>query len=189
MADQPADAPNAYVRLTAPALEDLERLLKKDPQIVRWALKKMILLERDPEAGEPLLGQLIGWRKLTVGDRDWRIVWRVTADDAGTVTITIAEVWAIGARSEAAVYDEMNARVAQAEQTPSTTALAEVIALLGRHAARDDVEASVEPQADPVPVWLRERLVHTAGLDHADVDQMTGADAMQRWDRYMINGE
>lgn len=189
MANQAADTPNAYVRLTTPSFEDLERLLKKDPQIVRWALKKMILLERDPEGGEPLLGQLIGWRKLTVGDRDWRIVWRVTTDDVGTVTITIAEVWAVGARSAAEVYDEMNARVAAAEQTPSTMALNEVIALLGRHAARDDLQASVEPQTDPVPDWLRERLVHTAGLDSSDVEQMTGAAAMQRWEHYMTTGE
>ena len=37
-----AAAPAAYVRLTAPAVEDLLRLIKVDPQIVRMALKKMI---------------------------------------------------------------------------------------------------------------------------------------------------
>lgn len=189
MAGQPGDTPHTYVRLTDPALDDLERLLKKDPQIVRWALKEMILLERDPEAGEPLLGQLVGWRKLTVGDRDSRIVWRVTSDDGGKVTITIAEVWAVGARDEAEVYGEMQARVAAAEKTPSTTALAEVIGLLGRHAARDDLEAAVEPSSDPVPDWLRERLVHTAGVDPSDVDQMSGEAAMQRWEHYMTTGE
>ena len=169
MADQPPGAPNAYVRLTAPAFEDLERLLKKDPQIVRWALKKMILLERDPEAGDPLLGSLVGWRKLTVGDRDRRIVWRVTIDDAGSLDITIAEVWAVGARSKAEVYDEMNARIVAAEQTPSTIALGEVIEMLGRHAARDDLAVSIEPRTDPVPDWLRERLIHTAHLLPRDV--------------------
>ncbi len=72
-----ADQPRAYVRLTEPAVEDLARLVRLDPQVARQALKKMILLERDPEAGEPLLGALIGFRKLIVGDRHWRIVWRV----------------------------------------------------------------------------------------------------------------
>jgi mRNA interferase RelE/StbE len=189
MADKPADAPHAYVRLTAPAFDDLGQLLKKYPQIVRWALKKMIRLERDPEAGDPLLGQLIGWRKMTVGDRDWRIVWRVTTDDAGTVTITVAEVWAVGARSEAEVYHEMNSRVTEAEQTPSTMALAEVVEMIGRHAARDDLVASVEPQADPVPDWLRNRLLHTAGVDRSEVDEMTGEEAMQRWESYMTTGD
>lgn len=42
------------VRLIEPAVEDLRVLLEKDPQIVRWALEKMLLLERDPEAGEAL---------------------------------------------------------------------------------------------------------------------------------------
>ena len=189
MTDLSAVTPRAYVRLTTPALGDLERLLKKDPQIVRWALKKMILLERDPNAGEPLLGQLVGWRKLTVGDRDWRIVWRITTDATGTATITIAEVWAVGARSEAEVYAEATARIAGVDRTPSTIALAEVVEMLGRHAARDDLVASTEPHLDPVPVWLRERLVHTTGLREGDVDLMTGEEAMQRWERYMTTGE
>jgi mRNA interferase RelE/StbE len=64
------------VRLTEPAFEDLQTLLRLDPQIVRWALKKMLLLERDPEAGQALHGVLIGWRKLVVGDRDRRVDWR-----------------------------------------------------------------------------------------------------------------
>ncbi len=181
-------APRAYVRLTAPAFEDLERLLAKNPQIVRWALKKMLLLERDPEAGDPLLGQLVGWRKLVVGDRDWRVVWRVTTDTEGTVTITIAEVWAVGARSDAAVYEEMGARVAAADQTPSSMALADVIELIGRHTARDDLHAAIEPRPDPVPNWLRERLQHTAGLHSNEIDNMTGEQAMQRWEHYMKTG-
>ncbi len=49
----------AYVRLIEPAVHDLERLLRIDTQVVRWALKKMLLLERDPLAGRPLLGELI----------------------------------------------------------------------------------------------------------------------------------
>ena len=187
MTDAP-DGAHAYVRLTAPAFNDLETLLKKDPQIVRWALKKMLLLERNPEAGEPLLGQLIGWRKLTVGDRDWRVVWRVTADAEGTVTITIAEVWAVGARTDADVYAEMKDRVAAAGQDPTTLALAEVIQMLGRHARRDDLQAAAEPPRDVVPSWLRDRLIHTAGIDAAAVEALTGAQAMERWERFMTTG-
>ncbi len=78
-------------------VDDLARLVHLDPQIARQALKKMILLERDPEAGEPLLGALVGVGKLTVGDRHRRIVWRVTTDDTGRDLVEIAEVWAAGA--------------------------------------------------------------------------------------------
>src|SRR6478672_12157559 len=92
------DVPGCVVRLTDCAVDDLQALFKADPQIVRWALKKMIQLKRDPHAGDPLLGGLIGYRKITVGDRDWRVVWRVEQDDVGAYLIEVAEVWAVGYR-------------------------------------------------------------------------------------------
>ncbi len=52
----------AYVRLIDPAVEDLARLVRLDPQVLRQVLKKLLLLERNPEAGEPLLGALVGFR-------------------------------------------------------------------------------------------------------------------------------
>ena len=97
------EVPGCLVRLTEDAVEDLRALFKADPQIVRWALKKMIQLERDPNEGEPLLGGLIGFRKITVGDRDWRVVWRVVRDLAGGFQIEVAEVWAVGEAEEAEV--------------------------------------------------------------------------------------
>jgi hypothetical protein len=96
---------------------------KGDPQVVRWALKKMIHLEQDPEAGDALLGGLTGWRKISVGDRDWRLVWRVTYDEGGASIVHVAEVWAYGARSDAEVYAEMEGRIATAPTTPQTRAL------------------------------------------------------------------
>jgi mRNA interferase RelE/StbE len=95
------------VRLTDDAVEDLQTLLKADPQIVRWALKKMIQLECDPNAGDPLLGGLIGYRKITVGDRDWRIVGRAVQDEAGDFRVKVAEVWAVGYRKDSEIYEEI----------------------------------------------------------------------------------
>ena len=44
-----------------PAFADLQRLARKgDPQVVRWALKKCLLLERNPAAGEEPRGGLDG---------------------------------------------------------------------------------------------------------------------------------
>jgi mRNA interferase RelE/StbE len=172
----------AFVRFTDAAVGDLQTLQKRDPQIVRQVLKKCLLLERDPHAGEPLLGDLIGYRKLVVGNRDWRIVWRVTEDVAGDVMIDVAEVWAAGARSDGEVYAEMTERISVAPASPLTAALAEIVTIL---APGQSIEARSEPQADPVPDWLRDRLVHTAGLSPAEVDQLTGARAADRWDAYM----
>ncbi|MGK2959211.1 MAG: type II toxin-antitoxin system RelE/ParE family toxin [Acidimicrobiales bacterium] len=175
--------PRAFVRLTNPAVADLERLVGVDPQIVRWALKKMLLLERDPDAGRPLLGDLIGWRKLVVGDRDWRIVWRVTTDEAGNHVIDIAEVWAVGARADAEVYDEMNDRIAVFGSSPTTQALSEVIERLGR--AAGNIVAAAEPVHDPVPPWLVDRLVHQVRMTPEAVAELTGAQAMQAWEAFI----
>lgn len=111
------------MRLTDDAVEDLQTLFKADPQIVRRALKKMIQLKRDHNAGDPLLGGLIGYRKVTVGDRGWRIVWRVVQDEAGDFRVEVAEVWAVGYRKDSEVYEEIAQRVADAGSSPKTKAL------------------------------------------------------------------
>lgn len=179
---------HAYVRLTDPAIADLQRLIAKAPQIVRWALKKMLLIERNPNAGEPLLGSLIGWRKLVVGDRNWRIVWRVTKDASGSTIITIGEIWAVGARSDGEVYAEMRTRVESLGSSPTTQTLASVVELLGRHVDRPELRPAVEPINDPVPAWLRQRLARTAKLPESEVDLMTGSEAMTRWEQFLESG-
>lgn len=175
---------HAYVRLIDPAVEDLARLVRLDPQVVRQVLKKLLLLERNPDAGEPLLGALVGFRKLTVGDRHWRIVWRTTTDDLGHEVVEIAEIWAVGARADAAVYAEMEGRVAGLPRNPRTQALADVIAALGRSAGEVG-DAAREPASDPVPQWLVERLVHTAGRDEDEVRAMDPEEAMQMWETFI----
>lgn len=54
--------------------------------------------------------------------------------------------------------------------------------------ALDDLTARVEPRVDPVPPWLRDRLIHTAGMEAEAVDALAGADAADLWDRYMRGG-
>jgi mRNA interferase RelE/StbE len=173
-----ADATRAYVRLTEPAADDLRILDKRDPQIVRWCLQKMLLLERSPLAGEPLVGGLIGYRKLTVSNRDWRIVWRVVTDDLAHVTIDVAEVWAAGARADGEVYAEMQARLATLGSSPKAAPLHEVLESMGR--LFSDIDATPEPVApDPVPAWLRNLLTETVGLSEDEVDAMTPEQATE----------
>ena len=168
------DAVRVEVRLTDPAIKDLESLKKSNRSALRWALKKLLLLERDPQAGRPLHKELRGWRKLTVGDRDWRIVWRVTFDDAGSVIVDVAEVWAIGARSDDEVYEEMSARVAALPENPRTEALREITARFELL-----IQGSEEaPPAKEVPEWLVSDLTAGAGLSRDIVDGMTWDEAM-----------
>ncbi len=175
------EAKGTVVRLTSDAVADVDRLLRRgDPQVVRWAFKKMMHLEQNPEAGDALLGGLMGWRKISVGDRDWRLVWRVTHDDAGAVIVDVAEIWAFGARSDVEVYEEMQSRIATAPQTPQTKALAHVLATLGK--LTDDLEAAPEPATpEPLPKWLRESLLYVVRLPAAQVDVLTRTEADQLW--------
>jgi mRNA interferase RelE/StbE len=177
---QHPDADRVVVRLIEPAFADLRALLRLDPQIVRWAVKKMLLLERNPEAGAELHGTLIGWRKLMVSNRDWRIVWRVTSDKSGMVIVDVAEVWAVGARADNEVYDEMRSRVARLSPAPKTVALAEVIERLGKVAA--GLSATPEPPAaELLPDWLVKRLTHQVGLAPDAVARMNLQEAVDVW--------
>ncbi|PQZ92318.1 addiction module toxin RelE [Arthrobacter sp. MYb227] len=160
------------VRLTEDAIADLHRLGKKDPNIVRNVFKKMLLLERSPDAGEPLLGALVGFRKLVVGDRDWRIVWRVTEDADGTPVLDISEVWAVGARSDGEIYDELKDRVARIGDDPKLRPLKDVIAQMGR--LYESVEATAEPDRETsLPDWLRTALRDQLNLAPDEVDKIS----------------
>lgn len=164
----------AEVRFVDPAVEDLQRL---SPDVVKRVLKKVLLLEQDPKAGAPLGGPLTGYRKLVVGNRDWRIVYRETA--AGDVEV--CEIWAVGARADDEVYREAAARVATMASGPTAHALAQVLARLGH--APPPAEAP-----ERLPPWLIERLVHTAGLPAAEVERMTPDEALQAWTDYRMRG-
>jgi mRNA interferase RelE/StbE len=180
-----AHSGTVVVRLIEPAVHDLRRLLRKDPQIVRWALKTMLLLERDPHAGVPLHGALAGYRKLVLGDRDWRIVWRVRRDEQGAVLVDIAEVWAVGARNDAEVYREMEERVAALPRTTQAVALAEVVDRLGRAARGIRPQREAPTPGPAVPGWLVDKLVRIAGMDEASVLGLTLVQAVDAWTAWL----
>jgi mRNA interferase RelE/StbE len=174
------DAARVVVRLIEPAFDDLRALLRLDPQIVRWAVKKMLRLERNPQAGAELHGTLIGWRKLTVSNRDWRIVWRVTSDESGDVIVDVAEVRAVGGRADSEVYEEMRSRVATLPPAPRTVALGEAIERLGKVVT--GLSASPEPpMTAPLPDWLVKRLTHQVGLAPDTVARMNLQEAVDAW--------
>lgn len=158
------------------ALDDLRRV---GPSVAPRILKKILLLQHDPEAGEPLGGDLTGYRKLVVGNRQWRVVYRV--DDQGAVVI--CEIWAPGARSDSEVYTEATGRVAAAvDARPALVTLRDTIERLGRAAGA--VEATEGSIAEPVPDWLADRLIHTVGMTRATVAGLDAKRAFQLWEEY-----
>jgi mRNA interferase RelE/StbE len=176
-------AKSVEMRLTIPAFDDLKGLKKSSPEALRWALKKLIQIRRDPDAGRPLHAELQGWRKITVGDRDWRVIWRVYFDESGFAVVDIAEVWAIGARSDGEVYNEMKERVASLPQNPQTVALEEVLKFFEKK--RDEQESVEEPlQQEALPDWLVSDLVELAGAGVDEVQRMSMEEALKAWGEF-----
>lgn len=97
----------AKVQLIAEARDDFHDLDGASQRIVAKALKK---LETDPHLrGQPLgsrkAGDLTTFRKLVVGNRDYRIVYRIDPD--GTVVV----VWVIGKRADDEAYELAMSRI------------------------------------------------------------------------------
>ena len=91
----------AKVRLTEEAREDFYDLDGSAQRTVAKALKK---LETDPHVrgqhlGSRASGDLTTFRKMVVGNRDYRIVYRVEAN--GDVVV----VWVIGKRADNEAYE------------------------------------------------------------------------------------
>src|SRR5260370_23284594 len=92
------------VELIDEAVGDLARYVETD--VFPRLLAKLVRLEEvGEEAGQPLGRGLTGWRKIVVGDRDWRIIFTTNPDE------TAATVWGIGDRADAACYEEAQRRV------------------------------------------------------------------------------
>lgn len=165
---------------TEAAIDDLRRI---GPDAVPKVLKKVLLLETDPEAGRPLGGTLTGYRKLVVGPNTWRIVYFVTEAE----TIEICEVWAVGARADGEVYAEAVARAqAAATSRPEFVSLTEVVNRLGRLAS--GIVTAIPERKEPVPDWLAERLIYTAGMAREDVAALDLQSAVDAWTKFMSHG-
>lgn len=154
----------------------------------------MLLLERSPQAGEPLLGNLLGFRKLVVGDRDWRIVWRETRDENHDPVLEIAEVWAAGVRADREIYDEMAQRVEALGRSGSPLAkpLAEVVEALGPLYREIHAQAEPSPHTN-LPEWIVEGLKQTRHMTAEEIEGLGLEEAQQLlvevWSRPNEGGE
>ena len=118
------------VELTRQAADDLARYAESGN--LRAFLRKLLYLEEGgKDAGQPLGGTLSGWRKLVVGDRDWRIIFRMSSDE------TTATVWVIGDRADAECYAEAQRRIEQLGRgRPEAESLAAVMLQLSERRER-----------------------------------------------------
>lgn len=147
-------------------------------------LRKLLVLEANPQAGEPLVDELSGYRKLVVGDRTWRIVYRIVDVER----VEICEVWAIGLGKRDEVYRAAYSRVERAAgQRPELFSFAKMVENLGR--ITGNVTTTDEaPSAEPVPRWLYERLVATGRYRREQVAAMSAQEAFETWNEYISGG-
>jgi mRNA interferase RelE/StbE len=170
----------AEIVFTDAAIDDLRRI---GPDAAPRVLKKILLLEENPDAGHALGGELTGYRKLVVGRNTWRVVYHVTETGA----VEVCEVWTVGARADGEVYAEAVARVqAAARSRPEFVSLGEVVHRLGRLAT--GITLALPPRREPVPDWLAERLIYTAGMAREDVAALDLQTAVDAWTKFMSHG-
>lgn len=99
--------------------------------MLRSFLKKLLEIEEHGEnAGEPLGKNLVGWRKITVGNRNWRIVFRVDPEN------TTATICVIGDREDGACYEEAQRRAKQARNADATSLAETMMDLWGSRKQR-----------------------------------------------------
>lgn len=94
-------------------------------------LRKLVEIEeKGSGAGQPLGRDLAGWRKITVGDRNWRIVFRIDREES------VATVCVIGDREDGACYEEAKQRVEQANDEDATSLAESMLELFGSRKER-----------------------------------------------------
>lgn len=117
------------VELIDEAVVDLADLAESGN--LKQFFRKLVEIEANgSQAGEPLGRNLVGWRKITLGNRNWRIVFRVNDDE------TVATVCVIGDREDAACYEEAQRRAEQIKDADATSLAASMMDLLGSRKQR-----------------------------------------------------
>lgn len=117
------------VELIDDAVADLAKLAESGK--LRSFFKKLVeIAAKGSQTGEPLGRDLVGWRKLTVGDRDWRIVFRVDKAE------TVATVCVIGDRDDGACYEEAKQRANHVEDGDAASLAESMMELFGSRKER-----------------------------------------------------
>lgn len=117
------------VELLDDAVVDLARQAESGK--LKLFFKKLLEIEqKGSEAGEPLGRDLVGWRKITVGNRSWRIVFRVDRDEA------VATVCVIGDREDGICYEEAKRRADRAQDNDAASLAESMMTLFGSRKER-----------------------------------------------------
>jgi mRNA interferase RelE/StbE len=117
------------VELIDDAIADLAKYAESG-RLKAFFVKLLEIEQKGSEAGEPLGRDLVGWRKITVGNRDWRIVFRLDKRRE------LATVCVIGDREDGACYEEARQRMGKVENTDAASLAESMMALFGSRKER-----------------------------------------------------
>lgn len=117
------------VELIDDAIADLAKHAESG-KLKTFFAKLLEIEQKGSEAGEPLGRDLVGWRKITVGNRDWRIIFRVDKREE------VATVCVIGDREDGACYEEAKQRVDRVKGTDGASLAESMLALFGSRKER-----------------------------------------------------
>jgi mRNA interferase RelE/StbE len=174
-----SEQPPVEIRGIYPVAADILKLTKRHQSVLQLILKKIEYLQLNPGAGVRLAGDLSEFKKVTVGNRAWRIIFQEQMIE-GTRVIEILEIWGIGSRTDGDVYDEVRARLKSMPPSPMTISLYEILLMLQN--PKFSLAEPTHASADPIPEWLATRLKTELGYSDSRLIGMTGAQAMDIWD-------
>lgn len=117
------------VELIDDAIADLAKYAESGN--LKMFFAKLLEIEQNGSgAGEPLGRDLTGWRKITVGNRDWRIVFHVDKREE------VATVCVIGDREDGVCYEEARKRVEEVKDTDAASLAESMMTLFGSRKER-----------------------------------------------------
>ena len=129
------------LRLVPEAAEDLRQLRYSGKQ--HQIVKKLRMIEQAPtQVGQPLGKGLTNFRKVVVGDRNWRIIYRVEPSDDPDV-VPDAVIWVVGDRADDACYKTARERLQRLGEHPDApAAIRGIDLLLAARKERRELEGS-----------------------------------------------
>ena len=117
------------VELIDDAIADLAKQAETG-KLKSFFAKLLEIEQKGSHAGDPLGRDLVGWRKITVGNRNWRIVFRVDKDE------TVATICVIGDREDSVCYEEAKRRADTAPHNDAASLAESMMTLFGSRKER-----------------------------------------------------
>lgn len=157
------------------AVEDFRTYASKNRALRLAIFKKLLFLEASPmQAGRPLTGPLSEMRKISVGDRIWRIVWKA-------INKNESQVWGIGKRDHSDIYREVERRIKILGANPETATIAEMLSAL---------QLRVQPVLlrDDIPQHILDALYHEMKLSIETIETLNVEEAKSLFERYLAKG-